>query len=230
MAIVLVQHTSVSNNGAFSVNATFPVTTTSGNLIIVGSRIGDQGLTGITCTDDAGNNYQLATSSYFASLGYGYIFYARDVFPANTITVTVTGGATPTNRFIAHEYSGCEKVTPFDTATSQSQAGVTTASSGNITTFEANELLWGMVGVSNNRTITAGTNLAWTFDEQLPAGAGNGKEGVEHFVLGAQGTYSAQFTITPADDCVTTIAAFRQAVSSADQGAGGRRLLLGVGM
>lgn len=231
MAIVFVQHTSNASNGAFALAATFPATTTAGNLIVVGSRVGDQGLTSVACTDDVGNTYQQATSSYFATLGSGFIFYCRNAAPANTITVTVTGGTTPTNRFVCHEYSGCDKITPFDVATSQSQAGTATPSSGNVTTSEDNELLFGMIGVSNTRTITGGTNIAWVFDEQLPAGAGAGKVGIEHFLAAnTAGTFAANFNLNAADDCVTTIATFRQA--QATQGVGGdyTRLFFGVGV
>jgi hypothetical protein len=228
MAIALVQHNSIDSTG-FAVSSSFGVATTQSNLIVVGVRIGDQGLTNTVVTDDAGNLYSLASTTYVATLGTGYIFYARNCAPATTLTCTVTGGTSPTNRFCHYEYSGAARVNPFDVATSAFQLATATPNSSAITTTYPNELLFGICNVSNTRTITAGTNIAWVLREQLPTGAGLWKMGVEDFIsTGAAGSVQANFNLNSADDALSIIATFKP--TSSTDGAGFSRLLTGVGI
>jgi hypothetical protein len=226
MAIVKVQSATIDSSG-YVVAKDFTSTTTAGNLILVGVRIGDTGITSTAVTDNVGNTYTKAKEQFQSGNATGYIFYAKNAAAATTITVTVTGGSSPTNRFCIYEYSGCDTTAPFDVAVSAAQTATTTPNSGSVSTNFADALLFAVVGVSNGKTVTAGTNVAWAIQDNVP-NSSSCKIATETFTTTSSGSYQANFNLSGSDDCVSLMAAFKQASSAPVYGFS--RLLTGVGV
>src|SRR6185437_9995342 len=78
---------------------------------------------------------------------------------ASAGATTVTGHGTALVGLAIHEYSGVATTTPLDQKTSNN-ATSTSATSGNVTTTSANELLFGFIGTSSSaNTVTHGTGF-----------------------------------------------------------------------
>jgi glucose/arabinose dehydrogenase len=113
------------------------------NAIAVGWN--DATSTILSVTDSAGNTYQLAAPTTRGTGLSQAIYYAKNITAAaagsNSVTVKFAS-AVPWPDIRVVEYRGVDTVNPLDTTASANGAGAS-ASSGNLTTAAANELVFG---------------------------------------------------------------------------------------
>jgi hypothetical protein len=130
----------------------------AGDLNVVAVGFNDTTSTITSVTDSAGNVYQLAAPLTRGSGLSQAIYYAKNIKAAaagsNVVTVQFSGAAAYPDVRVA-EYSGLDTVSPFDTTASASGSGAT-ASSGNLTTSVANDVIFG-AGMTSS-TFAGGTN------------------------------------------------------------------------
>jgi len=130
----------------------------AGNLNVVAVGLNDATSTITSVTDSAGNVYQLAAPLTRGSGLSQAIYYAKNIKAATGGTNVVKvqfSGAVPYPDVRVLEYSGLDPVNPLDTSASAAGTAAT-ASSGNLTTNAANEMIFGAgttVGL-----FTGGTN------------------------------------------------------------------------
>jgi len=126
------------------------------NVVAVGFNDGTTTITSVT--DSAGNSYQLAAPLTRGSGLSQAVYYAKNIKAAtagsNVVTVQFSGAAAFPDVRVA-EYAGLDTVSPLDTTASASGSGAT-ASSGNLTTSVANEVIFG-AGMTASQ-FTGGTN------------------------------------------------------------------------
>ncbi len=158
----------------------------AGDLNVVAIGFNDSTSTITSVTDTAGNVYQPAAPLTRGSGMSQAIYYAKNVKAAtagnNTVTVKFSN-AVPYADVRVAEYSGLDPVNPFDTSASAAGSGVM-ASSGNLTTSAASEVIFG-AGYTSNQFV-GGTNgftsrIITPMDEDIAG---------DEFV-GTQGTYAA---------------------------------------
>jgi outer membrane protein assembly factor BamB len=158
----------------------------AGDLNVVAIGFNDSTSTITSVTDTAGNVYQPAAPLTRGSGMSQAIYYAQNVKAAtagnNAVTVQFSA-AVPYADVRVAEYSGLDPVNPLDTSASAAGSGVT-ASSGNLTTSAASELIFG-AGYTSNQFV-GGTNgftsrIITPMDEDIAG---------DEFV-GTQGTYAA---------------------------------------
>ena len=129
-----------------------------GDLNVVAVGFNDSTSTITSVTDSAGNVYQLAAPLTRGSSLSQALYYAKNIKAAAAGTNVVTvqfSGAVPYVDVRAAEYSGIDPVNPLDTTASAAGSG-TTASSGNLTTSAASELIFG-AGMTTG-SFAGGTN------------------------------------------------------------------------
>ena len=132
----------------------------AGNLIVVYVVWGNTGTA--TVTDSRGNAYVAAapaiawgsTNSWRAQ-----VFFAKNVVAgSNTVTATFSTNVSGAwGDLYIHEYSGIDRVSPLDVATSAKGTG-TALNSGAATTTNANDLIFGG-GASSGNTSSAGSGF-----------------------------------------------------------------------
>jgi hypothetical protein len=158
----------------------------AGDLNVVAIGFNDSTSTITAVTDSAGNMYQLAAQLTRGSGLSQAIYYAMNINAAaagaNSITVQFSD-AVPYADVRVAEYSGLKAASPLDTSASAAGAG-SAASSGNLTTSAANEVIFG-AGVTSS-VFTGGTN-GFTSRIITPV---DGDVAGDKFV-GALGTYAA---------------------------------------
>jgi len=129
----------------------------AGDLNVVAVGFNDTTSTITSVTDSAGNVYALAAPLTRGAGLSQAIYYAKNIKSAaagsNTVTVQFSGTAAYPDVRVA-EYNGLNSVSPLDTSASASGSGAT-ASSGNLTTSVANDVIFG-AGMTSSE-FTAGT-------------------------------------------------------------------------
>jgi len=178
------------DNGAASLatcTASFGSANTAGNLIVVAVEIGATATDRqAVITDTQGNTYVPAMSQVtWRTVGGGssaQIFYAANVKGgANTVTMTLSGGATAWNQIEIHEYSGLATSSPLDvTASAFGTTGTSpfTVSSGSAVTTSSGELIFGYGnGIGANLTQGSGFTVrqttAGTSEDMVQTAAGS---------------------------------------------------------
>jgi outer membrane protein assembly factor BamB len=187
-----------------SLSVPFPQGQGAGDLNVVAIGFSDSTSTITSVTDTAGNTYQLAAPLTRGSGMSQAIYYAKNINAAgpgnNAVTVRFSG-AVPYPDMRVAEYAGLDAVNPFDTSASASGT-VAAASSGNLTTSAANELIFGAGYTSG--VFTGGTNgftarIITPFDADI---AGDKS-------AATPGTYAATASQSGAANWVMQAAAFR---------------------
>ena len=208
---VYVQGNSTTNpNATSSISTTFSSAQLSGdlNIVVVGVQ---QGVT-VSVADQSGNTYQLAIGpSSDGGAGTQYIYYAANIAAAaagaNTVTVTFSGSSAGGGALRAVEYSGISPTNPLDGAGAAICSGSTNlCSSGPITTTNAADLL---VGVSEFSATGPGPGYTERLD------SANFNLIVEDQVVYTTGSYTASVYVSPDDEYVTQIVAFKVASTGA---------------
>jgi hypothetical protein len=202
-------------------NLTFNSSVSSGDILIVGVRIGATGRT-VTVSDNVNaGNYTQAVSQVQTTDGHqAYVFYKENVAAGSTQVTVAISGAAATIRFNIQEYHGIAPASSLD-ATNSSQGTGTNLSSGNITTAGTNELLFGLATNDNSAsetwTAAASNGTNWTIRQQLadvhhPAMS-------EDLVATSVGTYTHNSVMSVSENWTSLIAAFKAANCPADDGA-----------
>ena len=165
----------------------------AGDLNVVAVGFNDTTSTITSVTDSAGNVYQLAAPLTRGSGLSQAIYYAKNIHAAaagsNAVTVQFSGAAAYVD-VRAAEYGGLDPVSPLDTSASASGSGAT-ASSGNLTTSAANEVIFG-AGMTSG-VFVGGTN---GFTPRIITSS-DGDIAGDKFVT-TPGTYAATASLTSA--------------------------------
>ncbi len=174
------------------------------NIIAIGWN--DATSTISSVTDSAGNLYQVAAPTARGTGLSQAIYYARNIKAAaaggNTVTVRFAT-AVPFADVRMAEYSGLDATNPFDVTASASGTS-SVASSGNLTTTVASDLLFGAgmtTGVFNGSSSGFTTRIITPIDADIA----NDRN------VSSVGTYSAGATQTGSASWVMQLAAFRAA-------------------
>jgi RHS repeat-associated protein len=135
---------------------------TSGNLIVVGVKWGDQTISVSSITDNKGNTYTSAVgpTNWSGTAKRAQTFYSKDIVGGGApITITVTLSATPTSSFYIYqlEYADADLVSPVDVTSAATGTSVS-LTSGSATTHYANDLVYGFA-IADSGTLTAGSGF-----------------------------------------------------------------------
>lgn len=211
-AIAFIQSRGVDGGSVTSAPLAFNSTTTAGSLVVVGVRIGANGRT-ITVSDAQGNTYSQAGTTIDDAQGDdNAIFYAPNIVGGTTDTVTIAiSGAAATIRFAIHEYSGAATTSPLDQTAGQAYATTTTPDSGNVTTTQDNELLFGWLVDGNTVADITSAGTGYNLREKLIVSVL--KFGSEDKLSTTAGVYSAGFTLTGVGFGAIRIATFKVAAA-----------------
>jgi len=202
----------VSGKTYTSFSATFPAGTASGSAIVIGVTYGNANPT-ITASDSQGNLYTRAVASYDSGHSQGCaILYATGSKGGSSNTVTVNfSSAVAYLAMGIHEYSGVAAASALDTSAGTRGSG-TSPSSGSGTTTANGDLIFGCVAedsTGSGDTFTAGSGFTKRVDLGLTA-AYSDEDGVQ----AAAGTVAATWTLSPKNDWVAAMAAFKAAATS----------------
>jgi len=159
----------VAVNSAASV--TFPGTSTSRDLIVVGIFWSSQAVSITSVTDTTGNTYNLAIGP--TNWGGSYrdaVYYASNIVgggAAPTITVAFSGAQGGTMTYAA-EYSGVATINPLD-QTSEGYGTGTVLESGIKATGQGTELIYGFCMSANTATVDPSFTARSTFSNNFIA-------------------------------------------------------------
>jgi hypothetical protein len=205
MAITIVQSATFLGNGASPNAKAFSSNVTAGNWILVGSRstssVGAWSCSGTNC----GAFTEIGTGQGTPGGNGVRLFYAL-VSTTGTCTVTLTVAGS-NFRGEMMEVSGLASSSPLDQTTKASGTSAT-PSSGSVTTTQADELLFGVVGTDGGNTFAAGSGYTLreaNLDVALQ---------IEYQIVAATGAYAATMSITSAG-WSATIATFKGAAAAA---------------
>jgi hypothetical protein len=150
-----VQTTANTADGNSMLYLTLPGSSTTGDLMVV--SFGTYTSRTASVTDSKGNTYTLANYTTWTGSGHAWTYYASGITGGGSpIQVNVTLSGTATNFWgYATEYSGVTASSPLHMIAVGKGTGAGTQSSGNQTTTQAIELIYGY-GLSLN-TITPTT-------------------------------------------------------------------------
>ena len=207
--ITLVQATSCGP-GASPIICPIPATG-SGHLVVVGLELVRGVTTGTTIssvTDNAGNIYSEAGSAWATDSNTGAItdiWYANNTTAgATSVTITPSAGVSSAGA-VFWEFSGVSTTSPLDqTVALSSQSATSTPSGGSVTTSATSDAIVSIVDVQNCVTgVLAGNSF--TSDSTLFC------NGWAHLITSAAGTYSAQWSESPAGTYAASTASFKAA-------------------
>jgi glucose/arabinose dehydrogenase/chitodextrinase len=174
------------------------------NVIAIGWNSTASNVTSVT--DSAGNTYQLAAP---AARGNGLsqtVYYAKNITASAAGTNTVSVQFPTTLPYVdvrILEYSGLDPVNPLDATSSQSGSSAT-ATSGNVTTTAANDLLFGAgmtTGLFNGSPAGFTTRIITPIDGDIA----NDRS------VTSIGTYNAAATLSSSASWLMQVVAFRAA-------------------
>ncbi|MGB9329429.1 MAG: fibronectin type III domain-containing protein [Steroidobacteraceae bacterium] len=194
-----------------SVAVKFTAAQQQGDLNVVVVAWGDSSATVKSVTDTSGNVYAAAIGpTVLSGVASQSIYYAPNIpsaaANANTVTVAFNGSATyPDIRIL--EYSDIAGTSPLDVV-SGATGSAGTASSGAVTTTNANDLL---VGADVTLEYTLGAGAGFTSRMiTVPDG-----DIAEDRVVTSIGSYAATATVSPAGPTIMQMVAFKGASGTA---------------
>ena len=153
-----VQSQASESTSGTQTSVAFPSANSAGNLIVVYVLWSNS--SSVTVSDTRGNTYASAAPAvrWNNNTWSSQVFYAKSVSAGtNTVRATFSSAINSFGIVYAHEYSGLDQVNPLDV--SAAATGTSKAmSSGNATTTNANDLIFG-AGASNHTVTAAGTGF-----------------------------------------------------------------------
>jgi hypothetical protein len=178
--------------------------TRAGNAVIV-AVTGNTAGSDVSGVADTVNAYAVAGARVVNTPNavWGKAYYAKNI-SGGSITITVTLGSTFATDVRAYEWQGLDTAAPLDQATGATGAS-TTQSSGNVTTTQARELVFGYCGTAGGPA-TAGSGFTL-----LQATSPNG-DADEFKIVFAVGAVNAVFN--PAGAGVVQVATFAGAAAA----------------
>ncbi len=208
-AIAFVQvNSSEPQSPETSVGAAYTLAQNAGDLNVVAVGWSNSTSSVTSVTDTAGNIYALASAPVvYSGVEAQALYYSKDISAsaagANTVTVAFNA-ATPFVDLRILEYSGVDPVYPID-VTASAQGNSTASDSGPATTNLANELIFGANCVQSTTTGpgTGFTTRIITTDGDI----------AEDEIAATTGTYDATAPLSPSDEWIMQLVAFRPAGS-----------------
>lgn len=202
------QSTSVDAGSVPSVALAYPSAVTAGSLLLCVVRLGG-GLTAPTSVvDSLGQTLVLDKDQGQTTDNGSLSIWSFPNSASGADTVTVTNGRTALTRVSIFEYSEMAQSRVLDQVNGGQADTVTSITSGNVTTTQANELLMVASGTSTIMTMTA--DGSFTAQEAIPA-APNTRLFTEHRILSGIGTYSGAPLASAANHMMTLIATYKYA-------------------
>ncbi len=204
--IALVQQNAVQGSGVGSVSVAFPISNTSGNLILAFVRMSTTSQT-VTLADSAGNTYVEAAAQAQTSDGSQiHLFYAKNSLGAPN-TVTATFSSSNNHPWLAiYEFTGLNTINPLD-QTAHAQGGNSSPNSGATpTTTSPNELVFAAMGLPSSfrGTQTAGAGFSFLQQDTATSPAAN-----ESMLVISTGSYAAAFTLNASANWTAIVATFK---------------------
>ena len=159
----------------------------------------------ISASDSAGNTYSLDVGLTNAGDVRGAILSAHDVTALSAgSTITVSHPAVGWSGFAAYRFSGISPNTPRD-ATGSGQGSSSSPASSAAATSQADELVFGSIGVDNASTFTPGGGFTG-----LPqVSQADGSVNSEYQIVSSAGSYSATGTLAASDDWTALVSTYR---------------------
>ncbi len=196
---------------ASSLTATFPTTTTAGDLLVLAASEDNGATNHITSVTDSAGNTWTPIGAYDIS-GHdsnGELWYTADASPVTT--VTVHNASTLSESFEVDDFTGVATSGPLDVSTGTSNTS-TAANSGSVTSTVAGELAVGFIaGHGSSQAITI-TSTGFTAQAQQNTITSNITTVVTGYqVLGAPGAQSIAGTFGTAMYWAAGIAVFKPA-------------------
>jgi hypothetical protein len=196
-----VQGGSSSGTGT-SVSFQLGVDETLGDLNVVGVSWASTGVTVTSVTDSDGNSYTQMSGSPIVLSGSGVlaVYYAADVrqgVARNTVTVSFSSSTGPI--LMVAEYAGLAVLSPLDASNTDNASSGTAATSGNVSTAHAHDLLVG-IGAAG-ATMTGGAGYTTRVGANLDL--------IEDREVIATGSYSATATLSSSNGWTFAILAFQ---------------------
>jgi hypothetical protein len=209
--ILLVQSNAAAGTAAAFLGVRFPLSNTSGNLIIAAIRMSSTSQSA-TVTDSAGNVYTDAVSQTQSTDGHQiHLFYAKNI-NGGPNTVTATFSSTNNHPWIAiYEYSGVSATSPLD-QTAHAQGGSGSTDTGmTAPTATANELVFAAAGLPSSYigTVTPGNSFALQQQNVTTSRAAT-----ETLFSSATASFDGIFNINPGTSWSAVLATFRSGNSA----------------
>jgi hypothetical protein len=212
VSIAVASSASVSGDGGSLATITLTGVTSGDTIVVeIGAGFDVHGLLPTAPTDNKGNTYHLVGTVQSGGTVSLATYYAYNVASGTTtITINTTsyyccGPIYAPVGAVAYDVTGVTTSDPLD------QHAQGTSTSGNITTTQASEILFGGA-VGNPFTPTADSGYTLTTAPVGPPSFHAGTAGAEYKVVSSTGTYSVSFGGSGA---FTNIASFKAAASAA---------------
>jgi RHS repeat-associated protein len=191
----------------------FPIIQNARDLnVVVVSWLGTNSVTSVT--DSAGNTYALAVGPTAGSSETQSIYYAKDILEAGENVVSVVFASAPSGANLrVAEYSGLDLNSPLDVTAAAIGTGSAqneTASSGNATTTNANDLVVGASAVTGMGTQGPGTGYT-----NRVITTNNGGNILEDRIVTSTGSYAGTASLGCDDPWVMQMVAFKEAPNQA---------------
>ena len=197
-----------TNQSAVAVTYTRAQVAGNTNILAIGWHNTTSNITSVT--DSAGNIYQLAEPTTRGTGVSQAIYYAKNIKAAAAGTNKVTTTFNTATRYVdirALEYSGLDRVNPFNVGTSAAGTG-TSANSGTVTTTTPGALIFG-AGITTGDFSTAGANFTTRIITTL------GDDIAQDRFVTATGAYSATAPLRGSAPWVMQVATFKAASAPA---------------
>jgi hypothetical protein len=202
----------ISGRAYTSFSATFPAGTTSGSTIVVGVTYGNVNPT-ITASDSQGNSYTKAIATYDVGHNQGCAILFASAIKGNSsdmVTINFSSAVAYLGMGI-HEYSGVAGTSALDVTAGKLGSG-SSPTSGSATTTGSGDLIFGCVAedaTGRGDTFTAGSGFSKRVDLGMAAAYSDEDE-----LQSVAGAVTATWTLSPANDWVANMAAFKAASGS----------------
>lgn len=185
--------------------------TTSGNLLVIFVCQGASNSATVTISDSASQTWTQTASGYSSTGGNhrAAIFFIPNSSSVTSVTGTWTSSV-GTVDIVLYEVSGAVTSSPEDSSVNNSQTATTTATSGSLTTNNANDiLLFGSRINGSHSGVTAGSG--YTMSSSAISNRGNMQYQI---VSSAQSGVTTTMTWTTTEDNENVFAAFKGTAAS----------------
>jgi hypothetical protein len=184
---------------------------TAGSLLVMSFRLGDPGSgpKTVTVSDDINGSWTEVPSSAFTggSGQVGQFYFPNAGSGTTTVTIAISGAATSI-RWAIHEFSGVATTSPLE------QHNASTFSIGedgpDVTTVQANQVIFVSIGVNTAMTITAGTG--YTLGQVVPDSP-SARFATEYQIVAAATTYTGDFNLDGDTASQSVISSFLEAAA-----------------
>lgn len=202
-----------ASGGGTTVSATFPGTTTSGNLLIATVHQATNAPTLSISTDTYGNTWHSAGSIAWSSAAKLQVFYAYNCIGGATHSVTGQSSANYTIQLRISEWSGAVSGSdPIDQFASGSGFNQLTTSNTS-TLSQADELVYGAIGTSASTTNATSPGTPTILGESETAETCAD----EYFTVSSTTGVQASFTLSTSDTNGVAVATFKALLPGVDQ-------------